>query len=302
VETVRTTSADGPPPEVSAKTAELRTSSARGVRRCPIFLFILVLLAACRVRVGGMPRPTPTELPKPVANPTFVNHPQPSLPENPALEFAVFQDAGCPENQYGFHRCGKDSLLRALGCEEIATPPEFAALLQPSYPLAQCMNSASGGSDSAEFDWVGVSGYTYSSDGPFFFRDGGLASVFVRYVVFVEGRFELIETEDEFRSIFAPIETPEEALGYAVTATGLWTSFGQTPTSFYVYYAGEIEDTHVDVVADGYLVHLFHIEVFGCGPHWTHAIDFVVTPDGHITQVRKEPVYRHPAQDGICVD
>jgi hypothetical protein len=265
-------------------------------------LLLLVLLAACRVRVGGRPRPTPTELPKPVANPTFVNHPQPSLPENPALEFAVFEDAGCPANQYDFHRCEPDSLLGAFGCEEIARPSEFAALLQPSYPLAQCWTSASGGSDSAEFDWVGMPRYKYSSEGRFFFRDGGPASVFVRYVVFVEGSFELIGTEDEFRSIYAPIETPAEALGYAVSVTGLWAFFGQTPTSFYVYYADEIEDTHVEVVAESYVAHLFHIDVFGCGSHLTHATDFVVTRDGHITQIRKEPVYRNPDQDGHCVD
>ena len=43
----------------------------------------------------------------------------------------------------------------------------------------------------------------------------------VRYIVYQEGQFRLVSTFDEFRALYAPIESADEALSYALATTGL---------------------------------------------------------------------------------
>jgi len=63
-----------------------------------------------------------------------------------------------------------------------------------------------------------------------------------------------------------------------------------------------IEDTYVKTVKDGYLVHLYYDQTFGCGPHPTYAVDFHITPQGHIQQLGTEKVFTDPGQEMMCVD
>jgi hypothetical protein len=112
----------------------------------------------------------------------------------------------------------------------------------------------------------------------------------------------LVETEDEFREIFAPIETQEEALGYVKAVTGLDDYYGLPDPSHKYFVNDVVEDTYGKAVEDGYLVHLYYTEVFGCGPHPTFSVDFHITSQGDIQQVGTEKVFTNPNQDGMCVD
>jgi len=187
-----------------------------------------------------------------------------------------------------------------LGCAFLAAPPAQAGALLPGYPLAQCLIESAGRAEGVE--WVGVGHYAYSSSGQYFFRVGGMMNFLVRYVAYIDGQFTLLETEEEFRALFAPLESPEEALGYVQAVTGLWAYYGLRRESLYAYAVREVEDTHVDVLARGYVVHLYYEDVFGCGPHWTYAVDFYSTREGYITQGPMRWVFRDTSRDGLCAD
>jgi hypothetical protein len=70
----------------------------------------------------------------------------------------------------------------------------------------------------------------------------------------------------------------------------------------YEYFVNELEDTHVDVVENGYIVHLYRYQVFGCGPHNTSAVDLLITNQGFVEEVTREAVYKDPSEDDLCVD
>ena len=70
----------------------------------------------------------------------------------------------------------------------------------------------------------------------------------------------------------------------------------------YEYFVDEIEDTHVETVDEGYRVHLFRYQVFGCGPHETTALTYLVRNSGDIEQISAEPIFKDPAEDDLCVD
>ncbi len=266
---------------------------------CLAFLFLLM---SC-----GTLEPTPTPQPSPtlegdfphVANPRFINHPAPAA----LIDFSPFTTAGCPVDEYGYRPCEKDSPLAGLGCDMISEPEPAAGALRPSHPLATCITFGENTSTGSDIDWIGGGdNYTYRSKGDYFYRTGGLINVLVRYVVYEQGQFTLIKTEEEFRVLYAPLETPEEAIGYVQTVTGLDAYYGLQRESGYIYYAQEVEDTHAETAADGYQVFLFSADGSGCGLHNTYVVEFHLTMDGQITQVSKKPVFRDQSQDGMCVD
>lgn len=149
---------------------------------------------------------------------------------------------------------------------------------------------------------IGHATYSYNPKGAYFFRDGGLYPAVFQYVIFQDDHFVLIETEAEFREIFAPLETKEQALGYVKAVTGLGDYYGLAPYSGHEYFVDVIQDTHADAVTDGYLVHLYIKPVYGCGPHTVYAVDFHVTPAGYVEQVGMMAVFKDTSADGLCAD
>ena len=222
-----------------------------------------------------------------------MNHSQPEL----NVDFSVFENVGCPPNQYGFRRCETGSPLADLGCDEIRKPSNLLGALDPSYPIALCLvmpdlNTEEPGAENARM----------LAEGKYFFHIGGMFPIYVRYVIFRDDQFELVEKEDEFRSIFAPIATREEALSYALAVKNLSAYYNLEPNSRYQYFVDEIEDTYVEETPGEYLVHLFFYEEFGCGPHLTYDLDVNVTTQGYVKEIRREPVFKDPAEDDLCVD
>lgn len=227
------------------------------------------------------------------ATPRFLNHPQPDM----AVSFHAFEDVGCPPNEHGFRYCSSDSPLATLGCDQIRRPSDLFGGLEPSYPIAFCLVEPY--RDTAE---PGRANAEMIAEGEYFYNIGGIYPMYVRYVIFRDGQFHLIKTEDEFRDIFAPVETAGEALSYALAVRNLSAYYGLDFKPTYEYFVDEIEDTHVDTVAGGYLVHLYYYERFGCGPHITYAVDVYITTEGYIEEIGRKPAHKDPAEDGLCVD
>jgi hypothetical protein len=141
------------------------------------------------------------------------------------------------------------------------------------------------------------------SEGKYIFIDGGMFPIIIRYVVYRDSQFELIETKEEFRDVFAPITSPEEALGYALAVKkGVSARYNLEYDPKYKYFVDEIEDTHVEETSGGYLLHLFSYEAFGCGPHHTKAVEVEVTTQGDVKTIGSQEIFKDPTEDDLCVD
>jgi hypothetical protein len=168
--------------------------------------------------------------------PRFINHPAPEL----RVDFSPFADVGCPPDEYGSMLCTEDSPLAAYNCDRIAAPDDLLGGLVPSHPLALCYFETSQhfSKDIETISKVETEGFIY--------RFGGLAPTYVRYILFVEEDFKVLMTAEDVKAAYAPIESPDEALSYALALNDLFASYGLKPESGMRYLASEIEDTHVD--------------------------------------------------------
>ena len=208
--------------------------------------------------------------------PEFINHTPPNL----TVSMDVF-----PE----------DSLLADLGCSEIQAASSMLGGLNPAYPIAVCAIQY-------RPDEVTEELAAEIDSGQFFYYTGGLSGNYVRYVVYQEGEIVLLKTEEDLRKLFAPVESPEEALSFVLAAKNLSAAYGFQYDPAYVYDVDKIEDTYVRPDADGYLVHVFHDQPFGCGQHWTSEVDVHVSANGTIEERSGRQIFRDPGMDDVCVD
>jgi len=238
-----------------------------------LMISLLVLLAACQTQ------------------PRVINHDPPIL----SVSFIKFQEVACPLDENGNLNCGEGHPLSALDCDDILYPPSLFGGLDPSYPIAICQIDVIYGNSSdetkAEID-----------AGEYFYYAGGLSGIYIRYVIFRNDEFLLLKSEKEFRDVYAPIESPEEALSYALAVTNLSASYGIVLDSAYEYETDTIEDTFVTATSDGYDILLYAFAAYGCGPHWTSAVLVNVTKEGIIQELSQTNVFRDPNLDDVCFD
>ena len=225
--------------------------------------------------------------------PQFVNHPRPEL----TVDFTGFEAAGCPPDEQGRRYCEVDSPLATLGCDQIRKPSDLLGGLEPSFPIAICLTEPLRNTDDP-----GSASVRIPAEGEYFYRSGGLYPIYIRYVLFRDGQFRLIRNEGEFREVFSPIGSPEEALSYALAVRNLSAYYDLEFDPTYEYFVRELEDTHVDVVANGYVVHLYRYQAVGCGPHNTFVVDLSINDQGLVEEVARKAVYKDPSEDDLCVD
>jgi len=191
--------------------------------------------------------------------PNIIEHPQPTL----TVDADIF-------------RAG-DSPFIELECNRGVRPSDMYGGLEPGYPIAVCWK-----------DW---------REGDQCLRsEGGMFRICARAIARVDDTFRLVSTEADLRDLFAPIESPDEALSYALLATGYSTKYDPedyrlaVPDScdpgpeHYQYYIDVLEDTHVVEVENGYQVNLFDSQEFGCGPHPVWSITVQVNYDGALSE------------------
>ena len=226
------------------------------------------------------------------SSPKFVNHPNPSG----ALNFESFESLGCGDSSSNWE-CAPDSAIRDLGCHELAEPSALLAGLQPDYAIIACRVIPL---------WEAIDPYekleAFQTEGSFIYWEGGFIPIFYRYLILVEGEPVLLSTEQDFQDTFAPIETPEEALAYALALSSASPRFGLAYDGVLDYVVKQLEDTHVDEIDDGFEVNLYSYQFFGCGPHWTTEIVYQVGRDGTVETQSGGEVFKNSEEDNICVD
>ena len=216
----------------------------------------------------------------------IINHKEPDL----RVDFSVFQNAGCDPNGYGSYDCDEKSQLFEIGCNSISLD-DLLGGFTPEYPIVRCENFVS---NEIDFEFSPTDCLTEAV-----FQSGTYCE---RLVVFKDSNYLIVNNLSELQNIFAPVSLEEEALGFALVSTKNYAEYGQTYKNKLFYYVQNLEDTHVDPVDDGYLVHLFYTRGPGCGPFDTEAVDLKVTFEGLVDEISRTPVYRDPSQDNICVD
>jgi hypothetical protein len=227
--------------------------------------------------------PTATTVPFPYQ---IINHERPNL----QVDFSPFKDFGCNFSpSWNEYSCEKDSLLYTLGCTYIEEMPLLGGLT-PEYPIATCI--------------LEINEDSFVADIPdsCLYYNGGFVTYCYRYVVYKDQGYQLVEGVEGFRTLYAPVDSPEEALSFVLATDDYFASYGQTKQDNYVYSVQELEDTFVEVTTDGYLVHVFSYPDRGCGPFETKAVELKVTFDGYVSEVNRFPVYRDPSEDDMCVD
>jgi hypothetical protein len=238
-----------------------------------IWLAVVILLsAACAIRTPSFLTP----------GPKVINHPAPAF----TVDTSPFQNAGCGVSP-DYQPCEAASPLGALGCTNIRDTGPLLGGLSPAYPMVYC-----------------ISRYQRSADppDPAIFHKACLTGQNYRLALSKDGQIQLVNDLAELQAAFAPIETPDEALSYALAATGFEAQYGYQVDPTYRYQVKQIEDTHVDATDSGYVVHLFDSYICGCGPHSYKSVDVSVTRDGQVEVGQRQPVSEDPKMDGLCID
>ena len=166
--------------------------------------------------------------------------------------------------------------LIALGCNEINGARFYIGGLQPPYAVMECIHE------------IGE-----LPDKEFFRQTAGLDTRYRSFVILQDGKYRLIIKRSEFREIFAPVESINEAVSYAMAMTSLSARYDINSKADVDYLVDVIEETHAEETPDGYLVSLFDWDhKMGCDTHSFYAVKVLVTHDGDVHEVEREEIYR----------
>jgi len=165
--------------------------------------------------------------------------------------------------------------LIALGCDEISGPGFYLGGLQPPYAVMECIHE---------------NGEPLNKE--YFKQLDGLDSRYRSYAIFLDGKYRLIIKRSEFKEIFAPVESTDEAISYAMAMTSLRARFDIDPNAKVDYLVDVIEETHAEETPDGYLVYLFDwSHKMGCDIHPFYVVKALVTRDGDVHEVERKEIY-----------
>jgi hypothetical protein len=218
----------------------------------------------------------------------YVHYPQPTL----QADAEAFTKAGCIQGEYQRLDCASVPAIAAMPCDQIYTTGDLLGGLDPNLPLAQCEYAPY---RHEEYDLE-------SFDGTYFFNSGCSMAFLVKYIVPQGDEFKLVSNPAELAKVFAPIETPEEALSYAMAVSGLSPLYDIKLSGNYRFLADEISDSHVTQTETGYEVLLYDDYLCGCGPHTVSAVRVLVSADGQVQVLEPAPVYQDPKNDDLCID
>jgi hypothetical protein len=208
------------------------------------------------------------------AAPKFISHPPPDLSSNTD---DLLLEAGCEKPSHYDVSCVQDSPLKAFDCFFITDPKQIYSKPEENFSLvAGCVLLTE--------DWEKPpEGTIYISGCAFKFKKG--------YIFKSAGEYVLIDTVEELDKLFIPIDSPTEALSYALMRTGLNAKFEFTYDPTLLYLQDTIEGTHITEEGGGYVMNLYHSEVCGCEPWITSQVNVKVDRAGTITWMDAIPVY-----------
>jgi len=194
----------------------------------------------------------------------------------------LYLGSNCSDEYY-FRICAPQSPLGQLGCRQIFRPPENLGGLTPPTPMLVCRTDDE----------------TLPPDA-YIVNQGCSSTFYLRYVIPQGGKYGLIKNIADLQAVFAPIETPQEAISYAIAATGYSPFFDHQPQPGIRYFVNQMEETHAVETPQGYRVNLVDDRFCGCGPHTVTSVEVTVTRDGEVSVGAPQPLYQDPELDTVC--
>jgi hypothetical protein len=208
------------------------------------------------------------------------------MPESMASEIKnksnAFIDSGCVGEAYSLN-CDSLGLEKKFGCMRIDNASRELDNLSPRLPIAECLYL---GDDSGPSQGI--------------IREGCMMPLFRKYIVMQGEDFKLIESAEDFKSAFAPVETKEEALAFAIALTSSLPRYDTSLPEGYSPVSSTVAPTYANETEKGYIVHLFDSELCGCGTHPYYAVDYLVSRDGNVTEIARQEVFNSTRM--ICFD
>jgi hypothetical protein len=175
-----------------------------------------------------------------------------------------------------------NAIRKAFGYEKIEFPVSWMGGLMPKLP-------------SVEVKSLGLKKNCL-------FHSGGMVLFCYGLVVKSGDTLILIDTEEKFREVFAPIESEQEAVSYVAYLTRAYPKYDIEKKFRYRTFVSNFPSTYARRVDDGYEVLLHDKKVFGCGPHPYYYKLFNVTKAGKITLLKTVRMFEDPKEDALCVD
>jgi hypothetical protein len=229
-----------------------------------------------------------------LSKPRVIQYPEPNL----SVDQQALINAGCTLTDYGDWDCAPGSPALTEGCDTIKVANDLLGGLDPNYPLAVCMYYP--------LQHKKTSQEPYQGD--FLYRGGctlprTMMPIYLHFLVSKgDDQFTVLKTMSDLQSIYSPIDSPDEALSYAIAATGLEAYYDIQPQAGYRYDVKQLEETHVSESPGGYEVLLYQFQMFGQPAYTTNAVIVQVSYEGEISIINTTLVNHTPEEDGLCVD
>ncbi len=212
--------------------------------------------------------------------PRLIEHKKPELSQ---IDTTYFEDLGC------FEEAGcSTSLPQDMGFSimDILEPSEFLGGLDPAVPIAE----------TETFD------FQHDPTIPSVYSARCAATFYINYLVYLHGEVQVVDSKQDLAQLFAPIESPEEALSFAVAATGYKPMYDLESIAGLEIVSKKLEETYVRKIRNGYVVHLFDYFLCHCGPFIIRSVDVTVTKDGEVSISDEVDAYHDPRFDQVCID
>lgn len=217
--------------------------------------------------------------------PSIVTHPRIQAARGP-IDRTRFVAAGCGMGAHGGPSpdCNVAPFTKRFGCRYAPlSPPERTAGLTPAATFVECLQPHDPAQSPSDVVTVGC-----------------MLPAIRAYVADVGGTLRTLRTRRDLAQAFAPIDSPAEALAFALAATNLDAVWELPPGAR--FYAPRVETTTAEPAPGGFRVHLFSEGACGCGPHVHDAVDVTVARDGEVKIGPATHAYARPEDDGLCVD
>ena len=239
-----------------------------------ISALLLVVSGCAPATTSQAPAAAPTSAPAelqaaPAAaqyTPRFINHPAPEF----SSSIGAFTFGGC-NAETGL--CPPDSAIGQLGCQKVVARDLYGGLT-PAVPSAWCIIETGQPANPQAFDYIDYPTPHYRG-----------------ILIYHNNQYYIASNPGIVQDLYAPIETPDEALSYALLLTGYEPKYDQGIIAKAEYLTPVIEDTHVDKVANGFGLHLFVTEPTSDCEWTTSAVDVLVYPTGRWMDTNKSIQY-----------
>lgn len=149
---------------------------------------------------------------------------------------------------------------------------------------------------------AGNMSFDYDTVIPAVYTKGCMGTYYVRYLIEVDGEIRLIDSVEGMKELYAPIESEDEALSYAVAVTGLNALNDLNMHPLYKRYTKPLVESHSTFDGEQFTVNLYNTYLCGCGPHIVSSVTVTVQQDGSFTLSEPVDAFSDPKTDGMCID